>query len=170
MNASSDILTGEGLAGGVAMAAMALASVSLWTLRVAFAARGRKLLGATVAAVEAVVFAVALSSLAASLDAPARVIGYAVGVAAGTLLGMFVDERASRGRSEIQVVVHGEDGGLAGTLRRLGLPATRFAAEGPRGPVTVAFVAVDDGDVAEVVDELRRTSHGPVTGGIIRRG
>jgi uncharacterized protein YebE (UPF0316 family) len=138
------------------MAGMALVSVGLWTVRVTLAARGRKLLGAATAAVEAVVFAVAFSSLSASLDAPARVVGYAVGVAAGTLLGLFVDERSSGGTSEVQVVVHGRDGRAAEALRRLGWPATSFVADGPDGPVTVTFLAVDDADVGRVVDVLRR--------------
>ena len=157
MSAPNGILAGDGLATGAAMAAMALASVGLWTLRVACAARGRKLVGAAVAALEAIVFAVVFSSLAANLNAPVRVLGYAVGVAAGTLLGPLIDERGSHGKSEIQVVVHGDDRRLAETLAGLGWPAASFPAEGPGGPVTVAFVAVDDGQVPHVVAVLRRT-------------
>ena len=157
MSGSNGILAGDGLASGAVMAVMALTSVGLWTLRVACAARGRKLVGAGVAAVEAVVFAVAFSNLASNLDAPVPVAGYAVGVAAGTLLGLFIDERGSHGKSEIQVVVPGDDPRLAETLVSLGLPATSFAAQGPRGPVTVAFVAVDDGQVPHVLTALQRT-------------
>jgi uncharacterized protein YebE (UPF0316 family) len=158
VNAPSGVLAGDGLASGVVMAAMALGSVGLWTLRVAFTARGRKLLGAAVAALEAVVFAVAFSSLAASLDAPVRVIGYALGVAVGTLLGLYLDERASRGKSEIQVVFHGDDRGLVERLRAEGWPATWFPAEGPAGSVTVAFVAVDDVQVPHVVAALQQSA------------
>lgn len=157
MSVPDVIVAGEGLASGAAMAAMALASVGLWTLRVACAARGRKMVGAAVAAVEAVVFAVAFSHLAANLDAPIRVLGYAVGVAAGTLLGLFIDELGSHGKSEIKVVVHGEGRPVAETLAGLGWPATSFPAEGPRGSVTVAFVAVEDGQVPHVLTALRRT-------------
>jgi uncharacterized protein YebE (UPF0316 family) len=144
------------LLGASAMAAMALVSVGLWTLRVTLAARGRKVLGAAAAAAEAVVFAVVFSSLAGSLDAPAPVLGYAVGVAAGTLLGLLIDERSARGTSEVQVVEHGRDRRTAETLRHLGWPATSFTADGPDGPVTVTFVAVEDTDVGRVVDVLQR--------------
>lgn len=156
MSFTRELLAGDGPASAAVMAGMALVSVGLWTLRVTLAARGRKLLGAAAAAVEAVVFAVVFSSLAASLDAPARLIGYALGVAAGTLLGLFIDERASRGTSEIQLVVHGRDRRAAEALRHLGWPATSYAADGPDGPVTVTFVAVEDTDVGRVVDMLRR--------------
>jgi hypothetical protein len=133
---------------------MALVSVGLWTVRVTLAARGRKLSGAATAAAEAVVFAVAFSNLATRLDAPVSVLGYALGVAAGTLLGLHVDERTSRGTSEIRVVVHARDGGAVEELRRLGWSVTSLAADGPDGPVTLAFLAVDDADVGRVVHVL----------------
>ena len=52
-------------AGGMAL--LAITSVGLWTLRVALTARGRRTIGATVAAVEAVIFAVAFTNVAAHL-------------------------------------------------------------------------------------------------------
>jgi uncharacterized protein YebE (UPF0316 family) len=138
-----------------AMAALAMLSVGLWTLRVAVTARGKKLLGAVVAAVEALVFTVAFTSLASHLDAPARVLGYAVGVAGGTLLGLFVDEHLSHGESEVRVVVHGRDARLPEALHGLGWPATSLVAEGPTGPVTLLFVDVDDTRLHDLIASLR---------------
>lgn len=138
------------------MAGLAVASVALWTLRVALAARSAKLLGSAVAAVEAVVFAVAFSNLASNLDSPARVGGYALGVAVGTLVGLVVDERGTRGRSEMQIVVHGHDDGLADALHGLGWPATSYEAAGPSGPVTVVFLVVEDSRVPQVTAALAR--------------
>jgi uncharacterized protein YebE (UPF0316 family) len=157
MSAPNAILAGDGLASGAGMAAMALASVCLWTLRVACAARGRKLVGAAVAAVEAVAFAAAFSSLAANLDAPIPVFGYAVGVAAGTLLGLFIDERTSHRKAEIGAVLPGDDPPVEEALAGLGWPATSSPATGPRRSVTVAFVAVDEEQVLHVLTTLHRT-------------
>jgi uncharacterized protein YebE (UPF0316 family) len=148
-------MTTSDLASGAAMAALAVLSVGLWTLRVAVTARGRKLLSAIVAAVEALVFAVAFTSLASRLDAPGPVVGYAVGVAGGTLLGLFLDEHVSRGESEIRVVVHGRQARLPEALHRLGWPATSLVAEGPAGPVTLAFVDVDDARVPDLISSLQ---------------
>jgi hypothetical protein len=99
VSTAAGVLLRQELASGALLAAMALGSVGLWTLRVAFAARGRKVLGAGTAAVEAVVFAIAFSNLAANLNSPVRVLGYAVGVAGGTLLGLAVDEWTTRDRT-----------------------------------------------------------------------
>lgn len=61
------------------------------------------------AAVEAVVFALAFTSLASSLDSPVRLVGYAVGVALGTVLGLAADERLPSGAAEVDIVVRGHD-------------------------------------------------------------
>lgn len=144
------------LTSGLALAGIAMTSVALWTLRVALAARGAKVAGALVAAVEAVVFAFAFANLAGNLGSPVRVGGYAIGVALGTLAGLVADEHASHGRSQIQVVIHGHDDGLADSLHALGWPATSYAADGPSGPVTVTFLAVDDTRVPHVTAALDR--------------
>ena len=156
MSAPTGVLAGDGLVSGVVMAAMAMGSVGLWTLRVTFAARGRKLLGAAVAAVEAVVFAMAFSNLTASLDAPVRVIGYAIGVAVGTVLGLSLDERASRSRSDIHPSSTERFAGPVERLPGQRWPSRSFPAEGQRDFVTVAILGVDDAEVPQVVDAVEQ--------------
>jgi uncharacterized protein YebE (UPF0316 family) len=145
----------ELLAAG-AMALLAITSVGLWTLRVALTARGRRAVAATVAAVEAVVFAVAFTNVAAHLDSPIRIAGYAGGVAFGTVLGLTADRRVSAGVSEVDIVVPGRGGHTTEELRRLGWPATTFDADGPSGSVTLICVAVDDSRLAELIAAVRR--------------
>jgi uncharacterized protein YebE (UPF0316 family) len=140
----------------VSMAALALVSVGLWTLRVALTARGRSVAGASVAALDATVFAVVFGSLLSDLERPARLGGYAFGVAVGTLLGIVADRRMAHGRSEVRVVIPGSDGGLAARLHERHWPATAMAAEGLHGPATVVFVAVDDHCLPSLLDDVRR--------------
>jgi hypothetical protein len=75
----------------VGTAALAMLSVGLWTVRVALTARGSRVMGSSVAAVEATVFAAAFSRLLGDLDSPARIAAYGIGVAAGTLAGLWID-------------------------------------------------------------------------------
>ena len=147
----------EVLAAG-AMALLAITSVGLWTLRVALTARGRMGLGATVAAVEAVIFAIAFTNVAAHLGSPVRVAGYAGGVALGTVLGLTADRRLSAGVSEVDIVVDGRDTDTAERLRQLGWPATTFAANGPSGPVTLICIAVDDTCLADLTAAIRQVA------------
>lgn len=147
----------ELLAAG-AMALLAITSVGLWTLRVALTARGRRAVGATVAAVEAVIFAVAFTNVAAHLDSPFRVAGYAAGVAFGTVLGLTADRRISAGVFEVDIIVPGRRIDTAERLRTLGWPATTFAADGPSGPVTLICIAVDDSRLAELTAAVRQVA------------
>jgi uncharacterized protein YebE (UPF0316 family) len=141
---------------GVSMGALALVSVGLWTLRVALTARGRSLASASVAALDATVFAVVFGSLLSDLDRPARLGGYAFGVAVGTLLGMLADRRMARVRSEVRVVTPGSGGSLAARLHERRWPATAMAAEGLHGPASVVFVTVDDRCLTSLLDDVRR--------------
>ncbi len=144
----------------ISMAGLALVSVGLWTLRVTLTARGRRFVGAAVAALEATVFAVVFGSLVSELDRPSRLAGYAFGVAIGTFLGIAADARMAHGRSEVRVVVEGRDAILIDGLRRRGWPATAIAADGLHGPATVVFVAVDDACLPRILNDIRTLAPG----------
>lgn len=151
----------ETVARAAEMAVIAMLSVGLWTLRVALTSRGRRVAGAVAAGMEALVFLLAFSTILRDLDALEKVIGYALGVAAGTLLGLYVDDRLSAGQSEVRIVTTGHDRRLVNELRALGWPLTWVEGEGPEGPVTVAFVALDDARLSSLLKELE--ARGPDT-------
>ena len=115
------------------MALLAMASVGLWTLRVALAAAGRRLAGAAVAAVEAVVFTLAFSNLVANLGSWERIAGYAIGVAAGTVAGLAINDRLSPGHAMIEIFVSGNGEDLRLALHACGWPATSMTACGVNG-------------------------------------
>lgn len=132
------------------MFALALLSVGMWTLRVAVAARGLKLAGAAIAATEAVVFALTFSRLVTDLGSPARLLGYAAGVAAGTVVGLAINDRTARGHSEFHLVAAGDRNDLVACLRQRGWPATTTIADGPDGAVTAMWLTVPDSELREV--------------------
>ena len=84
--------------------------------------------------------------------------GYAAGVAFGTVLGLTADQRLSTGVSELDIVVPGHGAGTAERLNQLGWPTTTLAACGPRGPVTLICIAVDDTRLKELVGAVRLTN------------
>jgi len=141
--------------GFLQMAVLAVMSVGLWTLRVALTARGRKVAGSVTAGLEALVFLLAFSRVLTEMDAIERLAGYAVGVAAGTLLGVFLDERLSAGQSEVRIVTAGRDLRIVRELHDLGWPVTWTRGHGPVGEVTVAFVAVDDTRLSRFLKDLQ---------------
>ena len=137
------------------MALLAMASVGLWTLRVAVAARGMKLAGAIVASVEGVIFALTFSHLVTDLSSPDRLVGYAVGVAVGTALGLVANEHLTPGHTELHLVSSGDGGSIVESLRERHWPATWSSADGPKGAVTQVWVTVDDQQVGKLVADVQ---------------
>ena len=75
---------------------LAVASVGLWTLRVAMTAKGRRVLGSGVAAIEGVTFVAVFSQMVGAVDSPGRIVVYGIGVGTGTFLGLSIDRRMHR--------------------------------------------------------------------------
>ena len=174
----------ETLLGALAVGSAAALTIGLWTFRVALAGRGRRLLSAAIAGVEALLFVLVFTGLVTHLGDPVRLLAYALGVAGGTLLGLLADERLSAGNSEIRMVVPGDGSVVIERLHGAGWPATWSAGMGPEGPATSAFVVVDDRRVTELlatldgleprpfvtVERLRETRPVPLPAGFVQVG
>lgn len=174
----------ETLVSAATIGAAAAACMSLWTFRVALATRGRRVLSAAIAGVEATLFVVIFADLITSLDDPVRIGGYALGVTCGAFLGMFADERLSVGRSEIRLILPGDGAEPIDRLLEAGWPATWTAGSGPAGPTTTVFLAVDDRRQDELlrlvdtfdpapfvtVERLREARPAPLPAGYVQVG
>ena len=136
------------------MALLATLNVALWTLRVAQAAAGRRLLAALVGGVEALLFALVFGAVVSALDDPLRIAAYGVGVAAGTLVGIIADERLSPGQSVATVVVDGDGRSAAETLHEMGWPVVGAPADGVRGTVAVLTVVVEDSVLGQLTNDV----------------
>lgn len=73
--------------------ALAIASVAMWTLRVAITSRGNRTFSSVIAMIEATTYLVAVSHITSGLDAPSHLFVYAIGVGAGTYAGLTVDQK-----------------------------------------------------------------------------
>lgn len=123
--------------------------------RVALAASGRRVATAVVAALEAVTFMLVFNLIASNLDAIDRLVGYALGVAAGTLVGLYANDRLSSGQSVVHAIVSGHRPNFGPALHDLGWPATTHDGAGPRGPITTALIVVNNARLAEVTADIR---------------
>ena len=138
------------------MTGLAILSVALWTVRVAFTAKGLRVAAAAAAAVEAIVFAAAFSRIAGHLDSPAPLAAYALGVGVGTLLGLAVHGRLTRSHVQVEVVTPEGSVDLTRALHERGWPTTATTAEGITGRVVVASVTVDDQRLDDLLDDIGR--------------
>src|SRR5512135_2119053 len=99
---------------------MRLTDMSLDTLRLLFVMRGRKLIAASIGAVQATVFILAVSAV---LRGPLNfwtVLGYALGFAAGVMVGMIAEERLAIGHAMLRVYSPSLGSAIASAMRASG--------------------------------------------------
>ncbi len=139
-----------GMVGEMAVTAgMAVIAVSLWTVRIAVTARGNRLAGASIAAIEAMVFIMIFSQVMAGFGSAHRVIAYGVGVAIGTTLGLTVDRRINPQLIRLDIV--SPSGGVSTALTAGGWEHTQTTAIGIGGPVTVASIVAAERNVSQIL-------------------
>mgnify|MGYP001128075508 CR=1 FL=1 len=116
--------------------------VPLGTVRMIFVINGHRYAAATLGFFEVAIWALAVGGVISNLSNPFALFAYAGGFAAGTLLGMIIEERIALGWRVIRVINAKIDPGIAGTLRQNGYRVTRLDGTGRDGPVEIAFMVV----------------------------
>lgn len=143
--------------GGLLVFGLRLTDVSLGTLRILMTVRGRKLLAGVIGFVEVTIFVVAISQVIRNVDNLWNVLGYAGGFAAGTMIGMTIEERLALGFTIVRIISSNPNSPLGEAIRRAGFGATEIAGRGMNQAVSILEVAVRRADlpaVLQIVDHI----------------
>lgn len=147
-----------------------LVDVSMGTVRILMAVRGRRLLAAVIGFFEVSIFLVAISQVVNNIENWWNVLGYAAGFAVGTVIGMTIENKLALGIAEVDIVSMGKGTEIAEALRAEGYGATEFLGAGKTnlvdmvravvrrreiGAVMDAAIAVDDSAFITVVETQR---------------
>ncbi|MEJ2211254.1 MAG: DUF2179 domain-containing protein [Anaerolineae bacterium] len=119
-----------------------LTDVSMGTVRTIMLMRGMRKTAALIGFVEVSIWVVAISRVIGNLDSVWSVLGYGGGFAAGTLLGMWIEDKLALGHVYVHVISRDKGQELAHTIREAGYGATQVQAEGKSGPVQVIDAVV----------------------------
>lgn len=119
-----------------------IVDVSLATVRTLLMIRGRRLLVPLLGFVEVLVWIFAVSSVVSNLDSPLLMVGYAAGFAAGTSVGLWIEERMALGLATIRTMVRAGGTAVAGALRQEGYGVTEMVGQGREGPVEVLYSVI----------------------------
>jgi len=133
-----------------------IVDVSLSTVRILLAVRGRKLLVPIIGFAEVLVWLVAAGNAIRHLDSPWHVLGYSAGFAAGTSVGLWLEEKLAIGIAMMQVITQHTGAGLADGLRALGCGVTAYTGQGRQGPVEVVHTVVARRQIRTVLREVER--------------
>lgn len=137
--------------GPIVIFLLRIVDVSMSTMRILLAVRGRKLLVPMFGFVEVIVWIFAAGHAIRHLESIPHVIGYAGGFTMGSVVGLWIEEKLALGVATMRIVTDHVGAGLANRLRELGCGVTEFAANGAKGPVEVVFTVVRRRRVREAV-------------------
>lgn len=126
--------------------------VSLGTIRTILIVRGKRSLAPLIGFIEVTIWVVAVSQVITSIDNVWKVLAYSGGFAAGTLVGMWLEERLALGDVAVYVVSREAGEEIAQEVRKADYGATELPAFGHSGPVSMVSVVTP----RKRLDELLR--------------
>jgi uncharacterized protein YebE (UPF0316 family) len=130
---------------------MRIIDVSLDTMRVILAVRGRRGVTALLGFFQAMIWIFAVGNAIRHLDSIWHILGYAAGFGAGTFIGISIEQALAYGYSAVRIVSQYGGVEIAEALRERGYGATEIPAFGREGRVEVITSVVQRQHLDEVV-------------------
>lgn len=111
--------------------------VSLGTLRIMFVAKGLRAKATLLGFAEVLIWIIVVAQIFHDLDNWLNYVAFAGGFAAGTYIGMYIEEKMKIGVQVFRIVVNQNADALATELKEAGFRVTSIDGEGKFGPVKV---------------------------------
>jgi len=119
-----------------------ICDVSIATVRIILLSRGRRVLAPILGFFEVLIWLVAIRQIFHHLDNWLAFVAYGAGFAAGTALGMAIEQRLAIGLIAVRVIATAEGPEMISDLRSRNYGVTAFAAEGQKGEVRLIFTII----------------------------
>ncbi|MDQ3389326.1 MAG: DUF2179 domain-containing protein [Gemmatimonadota bacterium] len=140
--------------GPLAIFLLRIVDVSLATIRMLLAVRGLRRIAPLIGFFEVLVWILAVGTAIKYLDSPLHLIGYAGGFAAGTAVGLWIEEKMALGMTAVRVMsLHGGVE-IAEALRERGFGVTEFAGHGQAGTVEVVYAVLRRRDLPRALEQV----------------
>ena len=151
-----------------------ICDVSFGTLRHVFVARGIRNLAPIVGFFEVLIWIVVVKQVMSGANNWACYIAWAGGFAAGSYIGLGIEERLAIGLQVIRVITNQDCTELQAALREAGHGVTVVDANGKEGPVKILFMVIKRKNLDEVevlihlhhpnafysIEDVKDSSHG----------
>ncbi|HSJ15773.1 MAG TPA: DUF5698 domain-containing protein [Longimicrobiales bacterium] len=140
--------------GPIVIFLLRIVDVAMATVRILLSVRGHKRIVPLIGFVEVLVWLFAAGNAIRHLESGWHVLGYAAGFAAGSALGLWLEEKLALGYGTIRIISRSAGTALADHLRALGYGVTEFAARGREGAVQVIYTVLPRREITRVLDEV----------------
>ncbi len=134
--------------------------VSLGTLRIMFVSKGMRAKATLLGFVEVFIWIIVVAQIFQNLDNWLNYFAYAGGFAAGTYLGMFIEEKMKLGIQIVRVIVDDQSKQLREKLIEADFRITSVQGDGKYGPVKVVFTVAKRKRWQELYDILNEYAPG----------
>jgi uncharacterized protein YebE (UPF0316 family) len=135
---------------------MRIVDVSLDTMRVILAVRGKRGVACVLGFFQALIWIFAVGHAIAHLGSVWHIVGYAAGFGAGTFVGISIEQALAYGYSAVRIVSQVGGVEIAEALRERGYGATEIPAFGREGRVEVVTSVVQRQHLDEVMAIIDR--------------
>lgn len=133
-----------------------LVDVTLGTFRIALVARGRRGSAPLIGFLEILTWLIALGLVVQNLDKPVNYFAYAGGFAAGTWLGLLVDEKLGPGLVSARIITAQDSRSLIERLESEDFGVTHVGARGLTGRVRLIFSVMRRQDLPRLLSIVRQ--------------
>jgi uncharacterized protein YebE (UPF0316 family) len=130
------------VAGMLLIFCLRIVDVSMGTVRTLMIVRGMRKWAVLIGFVEVTVWVVAISQVMSNLNNVWNILAYSGGFAAGTFVGMSLENRLALGDVDIHIVSPARGAAVVARIRQAGYGATELPALGQSGPVSLIGVVV----------------------------
>jgi len=128
--------------------------VTLGTIRIIFTSRGKRNIAPLLGFVEVFIWVSVISEITKGAHNLIAYLAYAAGFAAGTFIGMAIEERLAIGNLMVRAILPEAHIQLIDVLRREGYGVTSVNAQGAKGPVKLVYTIVKRKDLQSVVQTI----------------
>jgi uncharacterized protein YebE (UPF0316 family) len=129
--------------------------MSLDTIRVIFMSKSIQYLPAIIGFFEVIIYLVAIGQVMNNLTNAVCYIAYGAGFAAGTFIGMAIEERLSLGLTSVRIITKEDPTELMKFLRSHNYGVTSIDGEGGTGKVKMVFTIIKRQDLTHVIGIIK---------------
>lgn len=134
-----------------------LAGIAFSTVRVLLMMRGHRLGTAITGFIEVILFVIAIGGVVNNLSNIWNILGYALGFVAGTLTGMWIDEKTATGFVNVRIISRYRAQNIVEKIHEAGYGATVGWGHGRGGTVGMILAIVrrrDVNDIQEISESI----------------
>ena len=134
-----------------------IVDVSMQTVRIVFVSRGNRILAPLLGVFEVMIWLAAIGQSMRNLDNILCYVAYGGGFAAGTWIGMLIEEKLAIGTCLVRIITQKDASALIDALREADYGVTHVPAEGMRGKVSIVYSVVRRSclpDVIRIIEEF----------------